>query len=71
MYPPYPLVKRISSASHLPIRIPYHAKRNKFTGGIMKPRPKTKKIKRLELAKKILQQFYKASFQKNIYSFAI
>lgn len=25
----------------------------------MKPRPKTKKIKRMELAKKILEQFYK------------
>ncbi|XP_060844989.1 E3 ubiquitin-protein ligase RMND5A-like [Rhopalosiphum padi] len=61
MYPPYPLVKRISSASNLPIRIPYHAKRTKFSGGIMKPRPKTKKIKRMELAKKILQQFYKSS----------
>lgn len=59
MYPPYPLVKRISMASHLPIRIPYHAKRTKFSGSIMKPRPKTKQIKRIELAKKILQQFYK------------
>lgn len=59
MYPPNPLVKRISVTSHMPIRIPYHIKRSKFTGGIMKPRPKTKKIKRLELAKKILQQFYK------------
>lgn len=59
MYPPYPLLKRISVASHLPVRIPYHAKRAKFGSCIMKPRPKTKKIKRLELAKKILHQFYK------------
>ncbi|XP_050439222.1 E3 ubiquitin-protein transferase RMND5B-like isoform X1 [Adelges cooleyi] len=61
MYPPYPLVRRFSSASRMPIRIPLHAKRNKFTGGLMKPRPKTKKIKRIELARKILQQFYKSS----------
>lgn len=61
MYPPYPLVKRISSASNFPIRIPYHVKRSKFSGAIMKPRPKTKKLKRLELAKKILLQFYKVS----------
>ncbi|XP_050530561.1 E3 ubiquitin-protein transferase RMND5B-like isoform X1 [Daktulosphaira vitifoliae] len=61
MYPPYPLVRRVSSTSHLPIRIPYHAKRTKFNGGIMKPRPKTKKVKRIELARKILQQFYKSS----------
>lgn len=59
VYPPYPLVRRISTASHLPLRIPYHVKRTKFNGGIMKPRPKTKKIKRMELARKILQQFYK------------
>jgi len=52
MYPPFNLVKRISTASHLPVRIPYNSKRAKFTGAIMKPRPKTKKIKRLELAKK-------------------
>lgn len=64
MYPPYALVKRISAASNLPIRIPYHVKRSKFTGGIIKPRPKAKKIKRLELAKKIFQQFYKVSFRK-------
>jgi hypothetical protein len=64
MYPPYPLIKRFSTASQLPIRIPYHIKRNKFSGGIMKPRPKTKKIKRLELAKKILQQFYTVSKKK-------
>lgn len=63
MYPPYPLVKRISAASNLPIRISYHAKRTKFSGGVMKPRPKTKKIKRLELAKKILNRFYKVSLK--------
>lgn len=61
MYPPVALVKRISSASNMPIRAPYHVKRSKFSGVIMKPRPKTKKIKRLELAKKILLQFYKVS----------
>jgi len=61
MYPPFELVKRISAASNLPARIPY-TKRIKFSGCIMKPRPKTKKIKRLELAKKILEQFFKVHF---------
>ncbi|VVC34576.1 Zinc finger, RING/FYVE/PHD-type,CTLH/CRA C-terminal to LisH motif domain,LIS1 homology motif,CRA [Cinara cedri] len=61
LYPPNPLIKRISSASNIPIRTPYHVKRSKFSGCIIKPRPKTKKIKRLELAKKILLKFYKTS----------
>lgn len=48
--------------SNMPIRIPYHKKQMKCTANIMKPRPKTKKIKRLEHAQKILQQFYKVMF---------
>lgn len=63
MYP-NSLVKKNSSMSNLPIRIPYHKTQMKCTTNIMKPRPKTKKIKRLEHAQKILQQFYKVYFTK-------
>lgn len=63
MYPPFSLVKRISIASHWPVRIPYQAKLTKFSTCVMKPRPKTKKIKRLQLAKKILHRFYKVKIE--------
>lgn len=58
MYPPFDLIKRISTASNLPVRIPY-TKRIKFSTGKMKPRPKARKIQQFELAKKKLEKFFK------------
>lgn len=46
MYAPLELVKRVSNASKLPVHFPF-LKRARFSGGIMKPRPKTKKNQKI------------------------